>query len=293
LYTNFYFRIISLILIVISAILVSNLILLGIASIFNVTIESENDLMALLKDENNIRYVKSYVAINHILIFIISPLIFLMIFSRNRVISYLSLRHFHPSLLLLFPLALFSLYPLMGFLSFYVEQIELPDFLDNMDKSSMESLGELLNMTSVQDLLINIVIIGIIPGIGEELLFRGVIQKELSKKLTNPHVAIFITAFLFSAFHFQVAGFIPKLMIGLVLGYAYFLSGSLILPMIIHSLNNIFLTTSLFAAGGKIQTQDIQSENVPIAAVLFSLILFATLTYLILSITKPNLQQNE
>jgi membrane protease YdiL (CAAX protease family) len=293
LYTNFYFRIISLILIVISAIFVSNLILLGIASIFNVTIESENDLMALLKDENNIGYVKSYVAINHILIFIISPLIFLMIFSRNRVISYLSLRHFHPSLLLLFPLALFSLYPLMGFLSFYVEQIELPDFLDNMDKSSMESLGELLNMTSVQDLLINIVIIGIIPGIGEELLFRGVIQKELSKKLTNPHVAIFITAFLFSAFHFQVAGFIPKLMIGLVLGYAYFLSGSLILPMIIHSLNNIFLTTSLFAAGGKIQTQDIQSENVPIAAVLFSLILFATLMYLILSITKPNLQQNE
>lgn len=292
-YTNFYFRIISLILIVISAIFVSNLILLGIASIFNVTIESENDLMALLKDENNIGYVKSYVAINHILIFIISPLIFLMIFSRNRVISYLSLRHFHPSLLLLFPLALFSLYPLMGFLSFYVEQIELPDFLDNMDKSSMESLGELLNMTSVQDLLINIVIIGIIPGIGEELLFRGVIQKELSKKLTNPHVAIFITAFLFSAFHFQVAGFIPKLMIGLVLGYAYFLSGSLILPMIIHSLNNIFLTTSLFAAGGKIQTQDIQSENVPIAAVLFSLILFATLMYLILSITKPNLQQNE
>ncbi len=66
----------------------------------------------------------------------------------------------------------------MGFLSFYVEQIELPDFLDNMDKSSMESLGELLNMTSVQDLLINIVIIGIIPGIGEELLFRGVIQKK-------------------------------------------------------------------------------------------------------------------
>lgn len=273
--------------------MVSNLILLGIASIFNVTIESENDLMALLKDENNIGYVKSYVAINHILIFIISPLIFLMIFNRNSVISYLSLRHFHPSLLLLFPLALFSLYPLMGFLSFYVEQIELPDFLDNMDKSSMESLGELLNMTSVQDLLINIVIIGIIPGIGEELLFRGVIQKELSKKLTNPHVAIFITAFLFSAFHFQVAGFIPKLMIGLVLGYAYFLSGSLILPMIIHSLNNIFLTTSLFAAGGKIQTQDIQSENVPIAAVLFSLILFATLMYLILSITKPNLQQNE
>ncbi len=283
----------SLILIVISAILVSNLILLGIASIFNVTIESENDLMALLKDENNIGYVKSYVAINHILIFIISPLIFLMIFYRNRVVSYLTLSHFHPSLLLLFPLALFSLYPLMGFLSFYIEQIELPDFLDNMDKSSMESLGELLKMTSIQDLLINIVIIGIIPGIGEELLFRGVIQKEISKKLINPHVAIFITAFLFSAFHFQVAGFIPKLMIGLVLGYAYFLSGSLILPMIIHSLNNIFLTTSLFAAGGKIQTQDIQSENVPIAAVLFSLILFATLTYLILSITKPNLQQNE
>lgn len=292
-YTNFYFKIGSLIVIVILAVLVSNVFLLGMASLFGITIASESDLMALLQDENNVGYVKTYVAINHILIFIISPLVFLMIFYRDRVKSYLSLNHFHPSLLLLFPMTLFSLYPLIGFLSFYIEQIDLPDFLDNMDKNAMESLGELLHMTSIQDLIINILIIGIIPGIGEELLFRGIIQKELSTKLGNPHIAIFIAAVLFSALHFQVAGFIPKLMIGLVLGYAYYLSGSLILSMVIHSLNNIFLTTSLYAAGGQLKSQDIQTENVPMTLVLFSLVLFASLCYMILSVTKTNILQDE
>jgi len=181
----------------------------------------------------------------------------------------------------------------MGYLSFFIDQIDLPDFLDSMDKSSMESLGELLKMTSIQDLLVNIVIIGIIPGIGEELLFRGIIQKELITKLVNPHLAIFITAVLFSAFHFQVAGFIPKLIIGLVLGYAYYLSGSLILAMVIHTLNNVFLTTSLFASGGKIETQAEQTENIPVLVVFFSLIMFFTLSYMILSITKPNIHQDE
>jgi membrane protease YdiL (CAAX protease family) len=291
--TNFYFKTLSLIIIVFAAILVSNLVLLGIASLFGISIESETDLIALIKDQQNIGYVKSYIALNHILIFIISPIVFLSIFYRKRIISYLSLNHFHPSLLLLFPMALFSLYPVMGYLSFYIDQIDLPDFLDKMDKSSMESLGELLKMNSFQDLLVNIIVIGIIPGIGEELLFRGIIQKEFTSKLINPHVAIFITAVIFSAFHFQVAGFIPKLIIGLVLGYAYFLSGSLILAMVIHSLNNIFLTTSLFAAGGKIETQTAPTENLPVVVVLFSLIIFATLFYMILSITKTNIQQDE
>lgn len=263
------------------------------ATLLGVTIESETDLMALLKDQQNIAYVKSYIALNHIFIFIISPLIFLYIFYRNRIFSYLSLQHFNPSLLLLFPMALFSLYPIMGYLSFYIEQINLPDFLDKMDKSSMESLGELLKMTTIQDLLINIVIIGIIPGIGEELLFRGIIQKELTAKVINPHLAIFITAILFSAFHFQVAGFIPKIIIGLLLGYAYYLSGSLILAMVIHSLNNIFLTTSLFAAGGSLESGAVQTENVPIVVVLISSMMFVTLSYMIYSITKTNFRQDE
>ncbi len=181
----------------------------------------------------------------------------------------------------------------MGYLSFYIDQIELPEFLDNMDKSSIESLEELLKMSTIHDYLVNVIIIGIIPGIGEELLFRGIIQKELRAKVINPHVAIFITAVLFSAFHFQVAGFIPKLIIGLVLGYAYYLSGSLILSMIIHSLNNIFLTTSLFAAGGTIDPPEAQTENIPILAVVFSLFLFASLMYMILNITKPNIQRDE
>jgi len=73
-------------------------------------------------------------------------------------------------------------------------------------------------MNSVADLLINLLIIAVLPAIGEELLFRGVIQRELVKVMDNPHIAILLASIIFSAVHMQIQGFLPKLIIGLILG---------------------------------------------------------------------------
>ena len=103
--------------VVTAGILVGNLIIAGIALLFGVNIVSEKEIFELLKDPGYAPYIKIFIGLNHFITFIISPLIFLWIFYRNKVKDYLSLNHFQPAYILLFPLALFSLYPLMGYVS--------------------------------------------------------------------------------------------------------------------------------------------------------------------------------
>ena len=272
--TTFLVRALSLIGIIIGALLLFNGALLAVAHYYNIQLTSEDDLFALLKEEKYTLAVKSIVGLNHFLTFIAAPLVFVFVFYKNKITSYLQLNHFDPPLLLWFPLALFFLYPLMGFLTFYISQLELPAFMAEMDVDAMETLNSLLKMDTVGDLLINLFLIAILPGVGEELLFRGIIQKEITNRWQNPHVAIWVTAFIFGVFHFQIVGLLPKMMIGLVLGYAYYYSGSLILPMIMHALNNGFATLGYYFAGNQIEDQDALVENVPILPVLISVLGF-------------------
>ena len=82
--------------------------------------------------------------------------------------------------------------------------------------------------------LINIIFISVFAGIGEELLFRGVLQRLFIKATKNPWIGIIITAFFFSAMHLQFFGFIPRFLMGILLGAVYWYSGSLIVTMVAH-----------------------------------------------------------
>lgn len=286
--TNFTIRAITLAVIIIGVLLLVNMLVLGVAKFYGVEITNREDLLTILDGGQNIAIAKMIVGLNHFLTFIVGPMIFLLVFYRNSIWNYLQLRHFNPQYIILFPLALFFLLPLMGFITFYIAQIEFPTFLDNMDADATETLTKLLKMEGPTDLMINLMLIGILPGIGEELLFRGIIQKEIYQKWNKPHLAIWSTAILFSAFHFQVVGFLPKMMIGAVLGYAYYYSGSLILPMIVHTINNGFATVSYYMAGEDIEAEKIPEVNVPISAVLISTLIFLMIAHYIKSISLPS-----
>jgi uncharacterized protein len=80
--------------------------------------------------------------------------------------------------------------------------------------------------------------LAVIPAIGEELIFRGVFQKIFYDLFKSGHLAIWVTAFAFSALHFQFFGFIPRFILGLVFGYLFYWSGTLWLPVISHFVNN-------------------------------------------------------
>jgi len=105
----------------------------------------------------------------------------------------------------------------------------------------------LLTMNSFSDLLVNLILIAAIPAMAEEFFFRGVIQRLLIKSLPKmPWLAVFITAVCFSAIHFQWMDFIPRVLLGFLLGAIYYLSGNLWLSILGHFLNNGLQVTMVY-----------------------------------------------
>jgi membrane protease YdiL (CAAX protease family) len=93
---------------------------------------------------------------------------------------------------------------------------------------------------SFGDFLLGVVVIALLPAIGEELVFRGMLQPELFRATGNYHAAIWISAIIFSAFHMQFFGFVPRMFLGALFGYLYMWSGNLLIPMVAHFVNNGF-----------------------------------------------------
>lgn len=260
--------------------MVVSLISMGLLKSQGIELTSEDSLMLLINKPEYSGLVKFYIGFNHTFIFILCPVLFLLIFYKNKVTDYLKIKSFRVDLLFLSLVLLFCAFPLMGYLSILTEKIEFPDWLQSMDKSSMDSLKAILKMNSTSDLMVNIFLIGVLPAIGEELLFRGIIQNELKIKLNRPYIAIVITAFVFSAFHFQVGGFLPKMLIGLILGFAYHLSNSIWVPVLIHFINNTFATLLVYFIGLDPEITPVSSENaISHSAALISFLLCVFLIY--------------
>ncbi len=173
-------------------------------------------------------------------IFIAPP--FLFAYLSGNSLSFKSVSR--QQLMLTVVIMLFAM-PLINGLSFWNEQLHLPAFLESVEAwmraaeaKAMAITEAFLSVNTALGLAVNIVIIAIIPALGEELLFRGVIQKELSKWSGKIHLSIWITAFLFSAMHLQFLGFLPRFLIGGLLGYLFYWSGSIWLPILAHFVNN-------------------------------------------------------
>ena len=112
------------------------------------------------------------------------------------------------------------------------------DWMERYEKEAAALTDAFLKMDSKKDLFINLFMVGLLPAIGEEFLFRGVIQKLLRQMTGNAHSAIIITAILFSAIHMQFFGFVPRFLLGAFFGYLLYWSGSIWLPVTAHFVNN-------------------------------------------------------
>jgi len=118
-----------------------------------------------------------------------------------------------------------------------------------MSEEQLKVLTEhLTNFTSTTHFVLAIVVVAIIPAIGEELLFRGLIQNMFSKAFGNHHVAIWVTGFIFAAIHMQFFGVMPRMFLGVLFGYLYHWSGNLSIAMIGHLANNGLALIALYLA---------------------------------------------
>ncbi|MDY0344231.1 MAG: CPBP family intramembrane glutamic endopeptidase [Lentimicrobium sp.] len=136
--------------------------------------------------------------------------------------------------------------PMINELVQWNEAFRLPQSLHGLEewmKASEESANRLtedfLKAPGWNTLWINVLMIGILPAIGEELLFRSVLIGLLRKYFRGSHWPVIISSLIFSAIHLQFYGFIPRFVLGMVLGYLYVWSGSVWLPMLAHLVNNV------------------------------------------------------
>jgi membrane protease YdiL (CAAX protease family) len=173
---------------------------------------------------------------------------------------------------------LVAAYPLVN-LSFMVNStIPLPAWALDFENQAEETMRTLLKMDSPLIFIANLVIIAILPGIGEELVFRGVLQKQLGFIFENKILAIWIAAFIFSAIHLQFEGFLPRFVLGLVLGYLYYWTGNLWVTMIAHAFNNGIQIILIYATGMDLTQVDEKSSDqlqwwmIPISVIVMYLI---------------------
>lgn len=217
---------------------------------------------------------------------IVVPLVLLRVFSMTPVKLFATDFGWQPSFIILLVVIVF-----MGFNSFIVEWnqgIQLPESLAGIEKMLRgleDQLGELTKYLTVFDstvqLVLAVVVIAILPAVGEELVFRGIIQREFFRGTGNIHLSIWISAAIFSAIHLQFYGFVPRLLLGALFGYVYYWSGNLWMPILAHFVNNGFTVIAMYLhQQGTIDVDVETTESAPLPAVIGSLVFTIILLYL-------------
>ncbi len=135
--------------------------------------------------------------------------------------------------------------PLIAVTEKWNSQIVLPEFLDavevwmrELEDEAIATLDVFFEGKTAIDLIMNVLIIAAAAALVEEIFFRGALQQLFEKWIKNAHFAVWITAFIFSAIHFQFYGFFPRLLLGALLGYLFVYTRNLWFPIIFHFLNN-------------------------------------------------------
>ena len=276
------------------------LIFLGVASILQVVIlagyadlHSLKDLARLedVSDPNIIKGMKIAQAVSAILSFIFPAFLFAWMGSTAKF-KYLGIhKGFNPMAGLAVILLVFLVMPLINWTGELNSHLSLPDFMsgvENWMRSSEDNLKKLteafLKMDSVGDLFSNLIVVALLAAIGEELFFRGAMQNIILEWTKNRHAAVWITSILFSALHAQFFGFLPRMLLGVVLGYLYSWSGSLWLSMLFHFLNNgMAVVFSYLISRGSIpeNAETIGSGESPFYLVLISTVLSIGLMYVV------------
>jgi uncharacterized protein len=194
-----------------------------------------------------------------------------------------------PIIGLIILIGMFSLWLAVSPVAEWNANFQFPDWMSSFGNwaRNLEDLATKITKALTSDFtplsfIITFIVVAILPAVGEELVFRGLIQTELVRAVKNPHVAIWIGSIIFSAIHLQFYGFIPRMLIGAFLGYLYYWSGNLLIPMLGHFFNNGIQVVWIYLSQLGLVSLDIEStESQPLSLVVVGLLFtFLILYYL-------------
>lgn len=185
------------------------------------------------------QFVRYANLISHFMTFTAPSLAFAIFFYRKKWASFLSISR-SPKVenLALGTLLIISSFGLAQFVLWLNQQLPLPKWATQIEDTAANMIEGLLVMNNPFELAMNLFVMAVLPAVGEELLFRGVIQRKLENLTNRPHLTIWITAIIFSAFHLQFEGFFPRLMLGGILGYLFYWTRNLWVPIAAHFVFN-------------------------------------------------------
>lgn len=179
-------------------------------------------------------------------------------------------------------LLLLTSVPLVLFLFQLNKMLPLPEAFKAMEAQANETIKRLLTMDHFGELLGNLALIALLPAIGEEIVFRGIVQQQLMRRIANPWWALLLSAAVFSFFHFQFEGFLPRLLLGFLLGWLYWQTRNFWVPVIAHFFNNGIQIIGQYAVGDKKSVVNMEQDiQVPWFVALLSLFMVAATMRLI------------
>ena len=188
-------------------------------------------------------------------VFIVPSILFLH-FRGVSFYTYLKLNLsiYIKDVLAIFIMAL-AMIPVANFFGALNAMLPLPKFLSFLQDIEAQTLlitEQFLLMDTPVDLLLMLGLIGFVAAVGEELLFRGVLQNLFQEWFGSPHIAIWLTAFLFSVIHLQYHAVLPRFILGALIGYVYLNSGNLRSAILLHFFYNskLVLLTFFIQHGG-------------------------------------------
>lgn len=201
-------------------------------------------------------------AVQHVFLFILPTLATVWIFHRPAVGKSLDLDAApRPGLVPLAILFLLASFPQVN-LSYQLNAlVPMPEWATALESEAEATLRRILEMPTMAVFIANLLVIAILPGIGEELLFRGIVQKHAIGIFRSATAGILVTSIVFSAIHFQFEGFLPRLVLGLVLGCLYHWTRNLWVPIAAHAFNNGLQVAIIFATGMDVTEFDRQSTD--------------------------------
>jgi uncharacterized protein len=218
--------------------------------------------------------------------FIVSPWLYMHMMQRKSIGSLFNKQAAHFTPLLLTVLATLAFMFVNSVFIEWNQSIDFPDFLSefehwaqDQEQRRKELTEALTSFDNFGQFLLGIFIMAVLPSVGEELLFRGLLQNQIHRIHRNIHVAIWLTAFLFGLIHFQFYGLVPRMMLGALFGYLYYWSGSLLVPMVAHFVNNGLTLFLLYFYQKEIITYDIEDSE-PLSWPMLTVITLAGFAFL-------------
>lgn len=243
----------------------------------------------------NIALLKYFQVVQSVGVFIVPPFILAWLYC-GEIAAYLQLNKTVTAQSVLLVLILgFSAIPVINLFGELNANMKLPEWLsgvENWIKTREDMASELtekfLKVDSFGGYLFNLFMIAFLPAIGEELLFRGVVQRIFTNWTRSLHWGIWISAALFSALHFQFYGFIPRMLLGVMFGYLLVWSGSMWLPIIAHFINNGVAVTGMYLIDKGTIKPEFEEIGSTGDSIYFSIVSIAVVALLLWLIKREN-----